>query len=349
MVTIGIDTHKATLAVSAIDPTGRELGAKTFPNDRQGHVRLQGWAIEQGPERHFGIEGSGSYGAALARLLVTAGELVVEVPAILTDRERRHLHRAGKSDPGDALAIARITLRETGLGPVSMPGLTEDLKLLVDARDQRIYERTRVTNRLHAHLVILAPGYNREIPELTTPAHLAAIRRLLAHVAGVRGERARAELKRLQELRAEATALETEIRALVRLSGSSLPTIRGVAAITAGKLLGEVGDPRRLHSAAAFAAMSGTAPIPASSGQTSRHRLNRGGNRQLNRALHTVALVQARSDPRAKAYMAKRMGEGKSRLEALRCLKRHLANVVIRTMVADAKRPIEAISPGLTT
>lgn len=122
MVTIGIDTHKATLAVSAIDPTGRELGAKTFPNDRHGHVRLQRWATEQGPERHFGIEGSGSYGAALARLLVTAGELVVEVPAVLTDRERRRVHRAGKSDPGDALAIARITLRETGLGPVSMPG-----------------------------------------------------------------------------------------------------------------------------------------------------------------------------------------------------------------------------------
>jgi transposase len=230
-----------------------------------------------------------------------------------------------------------------------MPGLSEDLKLLVDARDQRIIERTRVTNRLHAHLVILAPGYNREIPELTSPAHLAATRRLLAHAAGVRGELARAELKRLTELRSEATALEAEIRSLVRLSGSSLPSIRGVAAITAGKLLGEVGDPRRLHSAAAFAAMSGTAPIPASSGQTSRHRLNRGGNRQLNRALHTVALVQARSDPRAKAYMAKRMAEGKSRLEALRCLKRHLANVVIRTMVADAQRQTAAISPGLTT
>ena len=202
-----------------------------------------------------------------------------------------------QDDPGDALAIARITLRETGLGPISMPGLTEDLNFSWMPGTSGIIERTRVTNRLHAHLVISAPGYHREIPELTTPAHLAAIRRVLAHVPGVRGQLARAELKRLAELRAEATALEAEIRSLVRLSGSSLPSIRGVAAITAGKLLGEVGDPRRLHSAAAFAAMSGTAPIPASSGQTSRHRLNRGGNRQLNRALHTVALVQARSDP----------------------------------------------------
>jgi Transposase len=111
MVTIGIDTHKATLAVSAIDATGRETGARTFPNDRQGHVGLLRWAQAHGSERRFGIEGSGSYGAALGRLLVAAGERVVEVPAVLTDRERRHLRRAGKSDPGDALAIARVALR----------------------------------------------------------------------------------------------------------------------------------------------------------------------------------------------------------------------------------------------
>ena len=111
---------------------------------------------------------------------------------------------------------------------------------------------------------------------------------------------------------------------------------RGVAAITAAKIMGETGDPRRFRTSPAFAAMSGTAPIPASSGQTSRHRLNRGGNRQLNRALHTIALTQSRTDERAKAYMDRRMGEGKSWREALRCLKRHLANVVLRTMLADA-------------
>ena len=130
--------------------------------------------------------------------------------------------------------------------------------------------------------------------------------------------------------------LEGRIRALVRLSGASLPTIVGVAAITAAKIRGETGDPRRFRSSPAFAAMSGTAPVPASSGQTSRHRLNRGGNRQLNRALHTIALTQSRTDPRAKAYMERRMKEGKSWREALRCLKRHLANVVLRTMLADA-------------
>ncbi len=120
MITIGIDTHKATLVASAIDDTGREVTAGTFQNDVRGHAALVTWATEQGPERRFGIEGSGSYGAAFARLLVGVGETVVEVPANLTERERRHLRRAGKTDAGDALAIARVTLREPGLGPVPM-------------------------------------------------------------------------------------------------------------------------------------------------------------------------------------------------------------------------------------
>src|SRR5450756_163936 len=294
-------------------------------------------------QRRFGIEGSG---VALARLLVAAGEAVVEVPAILTERERRHLRRAGKSDPGDALAIARVALREAGLGPIPMPGITEDLKLLVDARDQRVGERTRIANRLHAHLVVLAPGYKREIRNLTAARHLAAVADLLDRLGGVRAELARAELARLRELEAESVVLEGRIRSLVRLTGSSLPTITGVAARAAATILGETGDPRRIHSTPAFALMSGTAPIPASSGQTSRHRLNRGGNRQLNRALHTIALVQARTDPRAQAYMARRTAEGKSRLEALRCLKRHLADVVLRTMLADVERSARPVTEG---
>jgi len=258
--------------------------------------------------------------------------------------------RIANVDTFSARAIARVALREGRLGPIPMPGLTEDLKLLVDARDQCIVERARVANRLHAHLVVIAPGYKREIPgELTEPGHAAAAGRLIGRQAGVRADIARTELRRLRALTAEVAALQDRIRSLVRLSGSSLPSIRGIAAISAAKLLGETGDPRRLRSTAAFAAMSGTAPLPASSGQTIRHRLNRGGNRQLNRALHTVAIVQARTDPRAKASMAKRMAEGKSRLESLRCLKRHLANVVLRTMLADARRSAELAAASLTT
>jgi transposase len=349
MVTIGIDTHTATLAASAIDPAGRELDAKTFENDRRGHVGLLRWAQALAPERRFGIEGSGSYGAVLARLLSTAGEVVVEVPAVLTRRERRHLHRAGKSDPGDALAIARVALRERDLGPVQLPGIAEDFKLLVDARDQRVGERTRAANRLHAYLVVLDPGAAAEIHNLTATIHLAAARRVIGRRRGTRAELARREWARLRALSAEVVDLEARIRELVHASGSSLPTIRGVAAVTAAKLLGETGDPRRFRSSPAFASMTGTAPIPASSGKTSRHRLNRGGNRQLNRAIHTIAVVQARSDPRAQAYVARRVADGKSRLEALRSLKRHLADVVFRTMVADAAAASPFTLEALTT
>jgi transposase len=336
MVTIGVDTHTQTLAVSAIDDAARELAARTFKNDRHGHQALLRWATPLGQPRRFGIEGSGSYGAALVRLLVAAGETVVEVPAILTQRERRHLRRAGKSDPGDALSIARVALREQALGPVKLAGITEDLKLLVDARDHRVFDRTRAANRLHAHLVILEPGAALEIHNLTAASHLAAARRLIGRSSGTRAALARAEWTRVRTLSAEIADLECRIRILVDASGTSLPALKGLAAITAAKILGETGDPRRFRSSPAFAAVSGTAPIPASSGKTSRHRLNRGGNRQLNRAIHTVAVVQARTDDRARAYMARRMSEGKSRLEALRCLKRHLADVVYRTMLADA-------------
>jgi transposase len=339
MITFGIDTHTATLAASAIDSAGRELGARTFKNDRDDHRRLLRWASTFGEERRFGIEGSGSYGAAVARLLASAGETAVEVPAILTQRERRHLRRAGKSDPGDALAIARVALREQSLGPIKRAGLAEDLKLLVDARDQRVFDRTRAANRLHAYLVILDPGAAAEIRNVRAASHLAAARGVIGRSSGTRAELARAEWARVRALSAEIHDLERRIRALVSASGSNLPAIKGVAAITAAKLLGETGDPRRFRSSAAVAAVTGTAPIPASSGKTSRHRLNRGGNRQLNRAIHTVAVVQARTDARAKAYVTRRMEEGKSRLEALRCLKRHLADVVFRTMVADAATP----------
>lgn len=335
MISIGIDTHKATLAVSAIDAQGRELGAITVGNDRRGHRRLLGWAKAQGPERRFGIEGSGSFGAALAQGLLAAGELVCEVPATLTDRERRHLRQRGKSDPADALAIARVALREPGLRRVAPPSLADDLKLLVIARDELMAERTRVANRLHADLLVLAPGYGERIPNLVAARHLTALARLLGRLTSVRAGLARARLAHLRVIDREVAGLEVRLGSLVTASGSSLPRLPGVGVLVAAKLLGESGDVRQVRSSAAFAALTGTAPIPASSGQTQRHRLNRGGNRQLNRALHLMALVQARTYPPAQAYVARRRAEGKTWREAIRCLKRHLADVVYRTMLLD--------------
>ncbi|HEY5155537.1 MAG TPA: IS110 family transposase [Acidimicrobiales bacterium] len=337
MVTIGIDTHKATLAVCAVDEVGREIAVTTLANDPRGHRGILAWAVSLGPDRRFGIEGSGSFGAALAQLLLGAGEAVFEVPATLTDRERRHLRRRGKSDPADALAIARVVLREPTLHRVMPATVADDLKLLVAARDELQAERTRIANRLHADLLVLAPGYGEQIPNLIAARHLAAVSRLLGRSDAVRTQLARNRLTRLRALDREIAVLEGQLSDLVVASGSSLPRLPGVGVLLAAKILGETGDVRRFRSEAAFAAITGTAPIPASSGQTQRHRLNRGGNRQLNRALHFMAIVQARAHPAARAYVSRRQAEGKTWREALRCLKRHLADVVYRTMLLDLR------------
>ena len=338
MASIGIDTHKATLACSSVDELGRQLAARTFGNDPRGHAALLSWIGRLPAPRRVGIEGAGSFGAALAEVLVAAGEEVVEVPAQFTGRERRSLLQRGKSDPGDALAIARLTAREPRLPALRRPGILADLKLLVGAREQLLAERTRLINQLHADLLVLAPGYGVRLPNLSADRHQASAARLLGRRDGVRAELARGRLHRLRRLGADAKALERRIARLLIASGSSLPQLAGIGALTAAKLLGEAGDVSRYRSDAAFAAASGAAPVPASSGQHQRHRLNRGGNRQLNRALHTMALIQSRWDPRAAAYLARRLAEGRTRLEALRALKRHLARVVYRTMLADARR-----------
>lgn len=338
MASIGIDTHKATLACCAVDQLGRQLASRTFGNDPRGHAALLTWIGRLPAPRRIGIEGAGSFGAALAEVLLAAGETVVEVPAQFTDRERRGLLQRGKSDPADALAIARLTAREPRLAALRRPGVAADLKLLVGAREQLIAERTRLVNQLHADLLVLAPGYGQRLPNLTAARHQAAAGRLLRRHDGLRAELAAARLRRLRQLSTEAERLERRIAQLVASSGSSLPRLAGVGVLTAAKLLGEAGEVSRYRGPGSFAAASGTAPIPASSGQRQRHRLNRGGNRQLNRALHTMALVQTRWDPRAQAYLARRLGDGKSRLEAIRALKWHLARVVYRTMLADARR-----------
>lgn len=339
---IGIDTHKATLAVSAIDELGRELGSITVRNDPAGHRQLRRWAAHRGPHRRFGIEGSGSFGAALAQDLIESGEIVFEVPATLTDRERRHLREPGKSDPGDALAIARVVLREQGLRRVSRPSLADDLKLIVIARDELVSERTRVANRLHADLLVLAPGYGDLIPNLVAARHLAALARLLSRRTSTRAQLARSRLTRVRAIDHEVAGLEARLAALLAASGSSLPRLPGIGVVVAAKLLGESGDVRQVRSSAAFAALAGASPIQASSGQTQRHRLNRGGNRQLNRALHLMALVQARTHAPARSYLERRRAEGKTWREAIRCLKRHLSDVVYRTMLHD----LEAAQTG---
>ena len=313
MTVIGIDTHKHSLAACAIDQRGVALAEMTFANSPAGHRAVADWATRLDPAARFGIEGSATYGASLARFLIGAGWTVHEVPPQLTRRERIRTRRAGKSDPADALAIARVTLTEP--------------QLLVEAREDLVADMTRTRNRLHADLLVLAPGHRGG---LVGPRALARLARQLGRCDGVQAELARDRLRALRRLQVEVDRLEARIR--VRVAGHRLLDLPGIGALTAAKLLGEVGDVRRLRDDNAFAALAGVAPIPASSGQVQRMRLNRGGNRQLNRALHLMALVQLRHHSPAQAFVARKRAEGKSWREALRALKRHLARVVFRLL-----------------
>jgi transposase len=337
MVTIGIDAHKSSLAVCLVDELGRELAGREFGNHPRAHAALHAWVAEQAPEkRRFGIESTGWVGRGIACFLLEQGESVVDVRGSLTDRQRQRLRGQGKSDPRDALAIARVTAREGKLPPVRVDSLSRDLKLLCDYRAQLLAERIRTANRLHVDLISLRPGYEREIRTLSTTARVERAEGLLAGDTSLQATLARRRIEKLHRLDAEIREAKRELRDLVRASGSRLPEIPGVGELIAARLIGEVGQVDRIPTKASFARMNGTAPIPASSGQTHRHRLNRGGNRRMNHAIHMIALTQARSDPRARAYIERRCSEGRTRRDAIRALKRHLSDVVYQQLRTDA-------------
>jgi transposase len=341
MTAIGVDTHKATLAACAIDELGRVVGEATFGNDPAGHLSFIAWARSIEPEATIGIEGSSSFGAPLARAAQSAGHCVREVPPHLSRFERRRTRRPGKSDPGDALAIARVTARETNLPPIRLPDRTNEIRLLLEAREDLIGETTRARNRLHAHLRVLLPGYGGKVANLVAARHRTMVRRLLRGNATVQGELARSLLDRLLRLERECDVLTRRIEALV--DGHPLLALPGAGPITVARLVAEAGDMRRFRTPDAFAALAGVAPIPASSGQIQRMRLNRGGNRQLNRAMHVIAVTQSRFHPPAKAYITRRIEtDGKTRREAIRALKRQLVRPVFRLLVEGSEVRLDA-------
>jgi transposase len=332
----GVDSHKDTLAVAVLDGAGRAVARRQLRNDAAGFAELAALVIEHGCVR-VGIEGSTNFGWPAAMHLGEAGVTVVEVPPLMTSRERRARPGQGKTDPVDAVAIARITARETSLPPVRpMEGLPADLRVLTDYREQLVAERTATANRVHADLGWLRPGYQQQLPRLTHPAHLRAALALLDGDASVRAAVTRKRLDRMIEITGELAGLREQISALVAASGSSLTTIYGIGPFVAARILAEVVDIARYPSRHHFAAANGSAPIPASSGRTVRHRLNRGGNRQLNRALYTIAITEIRADTEGRTYYERKRAEGKTNREALRCLKRRLSDVVYKALRADA-------------
>jgi transposase len=334
----GMDTHKDSLAVAVIDQAGRVLATRQLPNTETGFTRLVSLLARHGVRR-VGIEGSGGYGRAAAiHLAILDGVEVVEVPTLLTARERSARPGRGKTDPIDAVAIARVVARDQSLPPVRpSTGPAADLRALTDYRDQLVEERNAVANRVHAELAALRPGYQVTIPRLTRPTELAAAHNLLDGDTSVRAELTRRRLQRLANLDAEIAELYEQISAAVDETKTGLRSIHGVGVLIAARILAEVVDVRRYPTRHAFASANGSAPIPASSGRIVRHRLNRGGNRRLNRCLYLIAITEIRCDTEGRAYYRRKRAEGKTKREALRCLKRRLSDIIYRQLHQDLR------------
>jgi transposase len=279
-VAIGIDSHKGTLAAAAVDTLGRVLGVREFTNDPKGHQAFLRWMREQGSPRKIGIEGSLHYGAALSQRLLAEGEDVREVPPSLTHLERRRRQK-GKSDQVDAVAIARVVAGEETLPPAGRLALFSDLKLLVDYRDQLVRPAPRWSTASMPTWLSSIPATSGVVPNLRAKRHVGKARSLVGRDRSVRGELVRRRLGDVLRLEEQIAEADRRIADKLREADTTLTQIRGVGPFIAAKILGEVGQVSRVRSKASFASLSGTAPLVASSGLTHRHRLNRGGNRQV--------------------------------------------------------------------
>jgi len=335
MITIGVDAHKRMHAAVAIDAQGREIAAWTGANTPAGWDALEAWAAQVGADRTWGIEGSGQYGRGLAQQLVRSGEPVVEVNPRLTADTRRRGRQRGKTDRLDALAVARTVQREEVALPVVVPlDVTAVLAITVAEREAALQEATRLRNQLHQHLFQLSATDDRAWPSLTTRSGVATLLDYLApgtdpvltaHAAAVRRL-----ATRLEQTLAHVATLAAEIEALGQPVLAPLCAIRGVSDLTAGVLAAYLGSGHRFSTDAKLAMYAGVAPLPVGSAGTERQRLNRTGHRQLNAVFHRIALTQARCHPPAQEYLARKRAEGKSRPEAVRCLKRYLVRAVFR-------------------
>jgi transposase len=341
-VLIGVDPHKATNVVAAIDEQGEVVGQESFPANRKGMRDLERWA-NGFPERRWAVEGASGIGRPLAQKLLAGGEQVVDVPPKLSAKVRvLSTGNARKNDRLDATFTALAALRNDRLAfvpPEDGPeGHAEILRLLTERREDLVAERTRSLNRLHVLLRdLLSDPVGKQLSadaaarllRRARPRHPAGrVRRWLASEL-VRD--VRAQDRRIAELN-ERIAVEVEA------SGTTLTEVFGVGPILAAKIVGIVGNVGRFPSKAHFASYAGVAPIEASSGEVVRHRLSLVGNRRLNKVMHMIAVCQARSDPRGGAYHRKKLAEGKSRREAMRCLKRRVSDAVFGALVADSAR-----------
>jgi transposase len=331
MIVIGVDTHKRAHALCAVDEgTGRVRGSREIKADDCGHLAAVRWARELDRERVWAIEDCRHVSRRLERALLAAGERVIRVAPKMMGVSRRGERERGKSDEIDAQAVARAVVKD-GVERFPIAYLDERamaIRLLFDHREDLVKERTRMQSRLRWHLLELCPELEAKLKPrgLSDLRALERLDRQLRRIApSVRLRIAREELAQIRALTRQAAALESELLALIGAYRPRLLGEQGCGTLTAALLIGHTAGAQRFRSDACFARQSGTAPIPCSSGQRTQHRLDRGGDRQLNRALHTIAITRARHDPATKEYLARKEAEGKTRKGALRALKRYLA------------------------
>jgi transposase len=339
MVTLGTDTHKSSHTTVVVDATGRQLAERTVAATSAGHLQLVEWA-RQWPQRSWAIEDCRHLSRRLEADLLRAGEHVVRVPPRLMAGARRSSRVPGKSDPIDALAVARVALREADLPTAVLDGAEREVRLLLDHRDDLVAERTRMQNRLRWHLHELDPAASPALRSLHRRRVLNDLEQRLANLPGVVARLARELLARIRSLTTSIDHLEREIGGLISRLAPTLLGLLGCGVLTAAKLVGETADVRRFRSRAAFARHTGTAPVPVWSGNTQRVRLNRGGNRQLNAALHRIAVTQLQQRGLGYAYVQRRLAAGNTKTEAIRALRRRLSDEVYRRLLADADHPL---------
>jgi transposase len=333
MIVIGVDVHKQSLTAVAVDELGRQLDATSTSSSRE----LFAWSERLGQERLWALEDCRHVTRGLELTLQDQRERLVRVPPRLTAPERRRGRLRGKSDLIDALAVARAALREPALDsprPEEVP--LRELKLLVDHRDDLVDERRRSQQRLRWHLHELDPTLRVPLGALDRGIWLDRLGRQLARrEQTIQVRIARELVRRCCSLTRAILELDRELNTRTQTMAPALLALPGCGPLSAAKLLCEIGPIDRFRSDAQLARHAGVAPLDASSGKHQRHRLDRGGNRQLNCALHRIAITQGRVHPPARAYLERKQTEGKSRREAIRCLKRQLARTIYTTLKTE--------------
>jgi transposase len=331
---IGVDPHKRTHTAVAVErATGELRRSETVAATPAGHGELLAWARALGGELVWALEDVRGVSRGLERFLVARGERVLRVPPKLMAGARRGARSFGKSDSIDALAIARAALAHPDLPVAVEDEAAREMKLLVDHRETLVRQRSEAQDRVRWLLHVIDPELRVPGGALDRKVWLDRLARRLARSRqSVEVRIARDLVRRCRQLTGEANALERELAVLVADYAPQLLELRGCGVLFAAKLIGETAGVERFRHEAQLARLAGVAPVDCSSGQQRRHRLNRHGNRELNSALHKIAVVQGRWEPRARAYLERRQAEGKTRREALRCLKRHLVRVVFRLL-----------------